>query len=166
MIKATVATGQTYEIEQHGTAVLVDGTGHQVDLKEVKPGSYHLLLDGKSFSAEVISSDKLAKKHVLRVNGKVFEVQLKDRLDDLLHELGMDASAAQKVGDLKAPMPGLVVDIPVTEGYTVKKGDTLVILEAMKMENSLKAVADATVKKIVVKKGQAVDKNQVLIQLG
>jgi biotin carboxyl carrier protein len=70
------------------------------------------------------------------------------------------------VGDLKAPMPGLVVDIPVKEGDTVSKGDTLVILEAMKMENALKAVADATVKKIAVTKGQAVDKNTLLIQLG
>ena len=55
---------------------------------------------------------------------------------------------------------------PVKEGDTVKKGDTLVILEAMKMENALKSTGDATVKKIVVKKGQAVEKNTVLIQLG
>jgi biotin carboxyl carrier protein len=91
---------------------------------------------------------------------------MRDRFDDLLKELGMDAAASLKVGDLKAPMPGLVVDIPVKEGDTVSKGDTLVILEAMKMENALKAVADATVKKIAVTKGQAVDKNTLLIQLG
>jgi biotin carboxyl carrier protein len=77
----------------------------------------------------------------------------------------MDAGSAQKVGDLKAPMPGLVVDIPVKEGDVVKKGDTLVILEAMKMENALKAVGDAVVKKINVKKGQAVDKNTLLVQM-
>jgi biotin carboxyl carrier protein len=98
-------------------------------------------------------------------NGKKVEAELSDKFDALLKELGMDAGSAQKVGDLKAPMPGLVVDIPVKEGDVVKKGDTLVILEAMKMENALKAVGDAVVKKINVKKGQAVDKNTLLVQM-
>jgi biotin carboxyl carrier protein len=101
----------------------------------------------------------------LRINGKDFDVQLRDRYDDLLHELGLDTITAAKISDLKAPMPGLVVDILVQENSVVKKGDTLVILEAMKMENSLKATADTIVKKVLVKKGQAVEKNEVLVQL-
>ena len=86
-------------------------------------------------------------------------------MDELLHELGMDAIASTKVNDLKAPMPGLVLDILVKEGEKINKGDTLIVLEAMKMENSLKAIADATVKKISVKKGNTVEKNQVLVHL-
>ena len=62
-------------------------------------------------------------------------------------------------------MPGLVVDIPVSEGQAVKKGETLLILEAMKMENALKATADVTIGRIAVKKGMAVEKNEMLIQL-
>ena len=73
--------------------------------------------------------------------------------------------ATPKVNDLKAPMPGLVLDILVKEGDKINKGDTLIVLEAMKMENALKAIADATVKKVSVKKGNTVDKNQVLVQL-
>lgn len=166
MLKAVLPTGRSVEVSQENDRFLLDQQGMEVDLREVKPGSYHLLLNGQSFAVDVVSTDRVSKKHVLRVNGVNYEVQLKDRFDDLLHEMGMDAGAAARVGDLKAPMPGLVVDVPVSEGQSVAKGDTLVILEAMKMENALKAAADAVVKKIVVKKGQAVDKNQVLIQLG
>jgi biotin carboxyl carrier protein len=100
------------------------------------------------------------------VNGNIFEVQLRDQYDELLQALGMDEVAGKKTGDLKAPMPGLVVSVAVTEGDEVKKGDTLVVLEAMKMENSLKAAGNAMVKKILVHKGMTVEKNQVLIQLG
>ncbi|HNH66215.1 MAG TPA: biotin/lipoyl-binding protein, partial [Bacteroidia bacterium] len=72
---------------------------------------------------------------------------------------------AQKVNDLKAPMPGLVLDILVSEGQTIQKGDSLLVLEAMKMENNLKAINDAVVKKINVSKGDKVEKNTVLIEL-
>ena len=77
----------------------------------------------------------------------------------------MDSKSSQKINDLYAPMPGLVVDILVKEGQSIKKGDTIIILEAMKMENSLKAMTDATVKKILVAIGAAVDKNAVLVQM-
>jgi biotin carboxyl carrier protein len=75
----------------------------------------------------------------------------------------MDKLHSAKVNELKAPMPGLVLDIVVSEGQEVKKGDALVVLEAMKMENILKSPADVVVKKISVKKGTAVEKNQVLV---
>ncbi len=77
----------------------------------------------------------------------------------------MDKMFAQKVNDLKAPMPGLVLDILVSEGQTIQKGDSLLVLEAMKMENNLKAINDAVVKKINVSKGDKVEKNTVLIEL-
>ena len=77
----------------------------------------------------------------------------------------MDKMFAQKVNDLKAPMPGLVLDILVSEGQTIQKGDNLLVLEAMKMENNLKATNDAVVKKIKVSKGDKVEKNTVLIEL-
>ncbi len=153
------------KVEQNGTDLLVNGTKKVFDLKKLHPGSYHLLSNGISYNVEVISSNSKEKKHIIRLNGKVLNIQMRDRYDDLLKELGMDASSALRVGDLKAPMPGLVVNIPVKEGDLVKKGDTLVILEAMKMENALKATVDATVKKVAVTKGKVVDKNEVLIYL-
>jgi acetyl/propionyl-CoA carboxylase alpha subunit len=165
MIKAKVNGSAELVVEKHGSTFRINGTEQSIDMKELQPGSYHLLINGLSFQVEVIASDSITKTHKLRLNGKVLEVSLTDRYDELLKELGMDASSAQRVGDLKAPMPGLVVEVPVQEGQQVSKGDTLLILEAMKMENALKATSDATVKKIAVKKGDAVEKNTVLIHL-
>jgi biotin carboxyl carrier protein len=70
---------------------------------------------------------------------------------------------ASKVNEIKAPMPGLVLDVRVSEGEAVKKGDAIIVLEAMKMENIIKSPTDGIIKKISVKKGVAVEKNQVLI---
>jgi biotin carboxyl carrier protein len=78
----------------------------------------------------------------------------------------MDATAGKKINELKAPMPGLVLRVTANEGEAVKKGDTLLVLEAMKMENSIKSPGDGMVAKIMVKPGQAVEKNQLLVVFG
>lgn len=92
-------------------------------------------------------------------------MELKDKYDELLQQLGMDKMLSAKVNDLKAPMPGLVLDVLVKEGQQIKKGENLLVLEAMKMENNLKAVSDAVVKKVKVGKGARVEKNEILIEL-
>jgi biotin carboxyl carrier protein len=76
----------------------------------------------------------------------------------------LDNLATKKVNDIKAPMPGMVLNILVKEGDTVKKGDAILVLEAMKMENILKSPTDGLIKKIAAVKGTAVEKNQLLIQ--
>jgi biotin carboxyl carrier protein len=78
--------------------------------------------------------------------------------------MGMSSATANKVNNIKAPMPGLIINLKVAEGDTVKAGDQLLILEAMKMENILKSPGDGVIKKIKVKKGDSVEKNQVLIE--
>jgi biotin carboxyl carrier protein len=78
--------------------------------------------------------------------------------------MGMSAAASAKVNNIKAPMPGLIIDLRVKAGDTVAAGDTLVILEAMKMENSIKSPAAATVRTVKVGKGDSVEKGQVLIE--
>lgn len=164
-MKAIINGTSEWQVESKGPQLLINGEPQPFDLKHLHSGSYHLILNGVSYELEVIQSDAAAKEHVIRVNGKKMSVHLRTKFDDLLKEMGMDTAAAARVGDLKAPMPGLVVNIPVEEGQQVAKGETLLVLEAMKMENSLKAISDVTVKKIAVKKGQAVEKNEVLIYL-
>jgi biotin carboxyl carrier protein len=78
--------------------------------------------------------------------------------------LGLDNLQSAKVAELKAPMPGLVLSILVKEGDEIKKGDNLLVLEAMKMENIIKSPADVTIKSIRIKPSDKVEKNQVLIQ--
>lgn len=127
-------------------------------------GEYHLIYNNRSFNCSIIKADFTEKKLVLKMNGKKFSVEVKDKLDELLHNLGMDNVAAKKVNDIKAPMPGMVLNILVGEGQEVKKGDSLLILEAMKMENILKSPSDGIIKKVIATKGTAVEKNQLLIQ--
>ena len=133
-----------------------------IDLIEVKDGIFHIIKDSKSYNAEVLKANKEEKSFVIRVNGNKYTVQIKDKYDALLKELGIDNSTARKVKELKAPMPGLVVDVRVKEGDEVKKGDALVVLQAMKMENILKSPADAGIKKIYIKKDDTIEKNQIL----
>jgi biotin carboxyl carrier protein len=75
----------------------------------------------------------------------------------------MDSLAVSKILQIKAPMPGLVLSVLVTEGDEVKKGDNLLVLEAMKMENMIKSPTDGIIKKIEIKQGNKVEKNELLI---
>lgn len=134
------------------------------DISKVSDYQYHILYKNKSYNIELIKLNKEEKSLVLKVNAVKFSVQLKDKYDELLHSLGLDTLATKKVNDVKAPMPGMVLKLLVNEGDTVKKGDALLVLEAMKMENILKSPADGTIRKIVAQKGVAVEKNQLLIQ--
>jgi biotin carboxyl carrier protein len=133
------------------------------DLITVKEGSFHAIKDNKSYAIELIQADTKQKTMEVRVNGNRYSLVIKDKFDELLQSLGMDASSASKINELKAPMPGLVLDIRVNIGDIVKKGDPLLVLEAMKMENSIKSPGDGTIKRIHVEKGLAVEKNQVLV---
>ena len=165
MIKATVNNNQVFEIEKRGDHTFVNGQQQSIDSLLLKDGTQHWLVNNCSFRVQVELMDRAEKKYMIHVNGKIFTVVLKEPLDELLHELGMDNNASQKINDLRSPMPGLIVEILVKEGQEIKKGETVIVLEAMKMENSLKATADATVKKIIAVKGAAVEKNEVLVQL-
>jgi biotin carboxyl carrier protein len=78
--------------------------------------------------------------------------------------MGLDKMTNAGASQIKAPMPGLVLDVAVNVGDTVAKGDKVLVLEAMKMENIIKASGDGTVARILVDKGQTVDKNQILIE--
>jgi acetyl/propionyl-CoA carboxylase alpha subunit len=155
MLKAKVNNKYDFEIDS--------ASEKGIDLIEVKEGIFHIIKDSRSYTAEVIRANHEEKNFVIRVNGNKYTVHIKDKYDELLKELGIDNASAKKVKETKAPMPGLVVDVRVKEGDTVKKGDALVVLQAMKMENILKSPADAAIKKIHIKKDDTVEKNQVLI---
>ncbi len=164
MLKVTVNNTQTLEVSQDKTQVLVNQTPIQWDFVQIAPQQYHIVYQNQSYNVEVVHIDFSAKTFTLKVNGKLLEMNAKDRFDLLLEQLGMGNASAQKVNDLKAPMPGLILQIAVNEGDIVKKGDTLLILEAMKMENVLKAQGDGIIKKIAVNKGERVEKNHLLIK--
>jgi biotin carboxyl carrier protein len=134
-----------------------------IDRVKSSDTNWHILKEGKSYNIEILKIDKVAKQVELKMNGKLSSVKLSDQFDALLKSLGMDNLAAKKVLELKAPMPGLVLNILANEGDTIAKGDSLLVLEAMKMENIIKSPTEGVIKKIHAVKGTAVEKNQLLI---
>ncbi|GAB3304845.1 acyl-CoA carboxylase biotin carboxyl carrier protein subunit [Hymenobacter tenuis] len=163
-VRTDAAPDQLWEVDYHANGpITLNGQPFEWDLTSLGNGRYHLLYQGRSYSAELISADYAAKTLVLKLNGKQLELQAKDRFDILLDKLGMSTAASSKVNELKAPMPGLIVDIRVVPGQTVQKGDPLLVLEAMKMENILKAPGEGTVAAIKVNLRDNVTKGQVLV---
>lgn len=163
MLKAIV-NQKTFNIVSNNTGTTIDEQVLDWDIVEIRKNHFHILYKNRSYNAEVLEADYQAKSFLLSLNKKQFVVNVKDRFDMLLEQLGMTDAANAKVNDLKAPMPGLIVAIQVQVGDSIKKGDSLLILEAMKMENVLKATGDGKVKSIKVNNKQNVEKNQVLIE--
>lgn len=127
--------------------------------------SLHLIDGNTSVKAELLDIDLDNKVVTVEVNGKQHTVVIEDKLDRLIDELGFTAEANVIVKDIKAPMPGLVLEIMVKEGDQIEKDSQLLILEAMKMENVIKCPGDGIVKEISITKGDAVEKGQLLISL-
>lgn len=153
-----------FEIAMSDNGFLANGKEIRWDIAHIQEGYFHILLDGKSYRAELVEKETGNKHFTVKVNGRLYPVILKDRLDILLEQMGMNTNAGARVNNVRAPMPGLIIQLKVKDGDSVKAGDTLLILEAMKMENIIKAPADATVKSVKVRMGEGVEKNQVLIE--
>jgi biotin carboxyl carrier protein len=136
-----------------------------LDSREISSSNYHLIVDNKSFKGEIEKADFLNKQYIVRVRNNTYKIDISNELDLLIEEMGLSLGQALVVNDIKAPMPGLILDVNIAEGDEVKEGDYLLVLEAMKMENTLTAPRDGVVKAISVKKGQTVEKNQLLIEM-
>ena len=163
MYKASV-NKKNFEIINREQQLSIDGSPLDWDIVKISDGHFHILVKNKSYRAEVVKADAATKTFLLKINGKVYSVELRDKFDLLLEKMGMNNGSSGKANHIKAPMPGLIIDLRVKEGDTVMPGDALLILEAMKMENMIKASAQSVVKSVKVKKGDSVEKNQVLIE--
>lgn len=136
----------------------------QFDSIATSKHAYHVLHDSVSYKAEIITSDFNKKSYQVNVNNNTYTVSILNELDGLIKEMGFEIGRAKIVNDIKAPMPGLILEISVTVGQEVQENDNLLILEAMKMENVLTSPRTGIIKSISVNKGDAVDKNQLLIE--
>jgi biotin carboxyl carrier protein len=135
----------------------------ELDRLALNANSAHVLFKNKSYNIEVVELNKEEKTAAIKVNNNIYTLTIKDQFDQLLKQLGMDNLAINKIQQIKAPMPGLVLSVLATEGAEVKKGDNLLVLEAMKMENMIKSPTDGVIKKIEIKQGDKVEKNEILI---
>lgn len=134
-----------------------------LDLIEIGKNNYHVLYNNKSYNINASDINFETKELMITVNNIKHKIRVRTELDNLLKKLGLHDAENLKDKDLKAPMPGLIVEVLVNKGDKINKGENLIILEAMKMENNLKANDDVIIKKVVAKKGKAVEKNDVLI---
>ncbi len=152
-----------YRFDINKKEILVDGRAIPSDWISIGPNKYHVLVNNLSYTIEFCGADESGKGIVLSVNGRKYTVEIQDQYDVLLKQLGMDKMVSNKVNEVKAPMPGLVLRLLVEEGQSVKKGDALLVLEAMKMENIIKSAGEGIVKTIKVSPREVVDKNQVMV---
>lgn len=164
MYKATVNESETFQITFAGDMPLVNDQPFDWNMVKLSDRTFHLLHNNQSFTAELVAIDASEKSVSLKINQHIHQIVLKDRFDLLLDQMGMSQTANTKLNDLKAPMPGMIVSVNVHPGDLVKKGDSVLILEAMKMENIIKAPGEGTVKTIRINKGDRVEKNQILIE--
>jgi biotin carboxyl carrier protein len=143
-------------------SITINGEPRTLDLRKIDDnGMYSLLINNKSYEALVELVDG---EYRVLIDGVVYPVQVMDERAKRLAEAAGGAFAATGgEAQIKSPMPGLIVAIPVKEGDTVKKGQVLIVLESMKMENELKSPRDGTVTGVRVQPRQAVEQGQTLI---
>lgn len=157
LLKAKVNDVYDFEFEQDQI--------QNLDVQNTSSGAHHLLVNDKSVTSQIISSDFLKRSYTVKINNNIYTVQISNELDVLIKDMGLSLSASQVINEVKAPMPGMILDVMVKEGQEVKEGDNLLVLEAMKMENTIMAPRDAVIKSINVEKGKTVGKNEVLIEM-
>ena len=136
------------------------------DFDAVKTDDYqfHILNDHTSVKAKILKADFNHKTYHIKVNNTSYEVVIKDELDQLINDMGFTVGAQKQVNEVKAPMPGLILEINVEQGQEVEEDDSLLILEAMKMENVITAPRSGIIKSIKVNQADTVDKNTLLIE--
>lgn len=143
---------------------VINGKEVTLDISVLSDTDRSVIWDRASHEVNLLGIDHDNKTVTLLINGKEKTVQLKSDLDVRLEQMGLSVGASKKMKNIKAPMPGLVLDVLVKPGQAIREGDNIVVLEAMKMENVLKATGEAVVKSIEVNKGQAIEKNQVIVE--
>ena len=124
-----------------------------------------VIASGVKYKVKIVSIDFQAATYVLRINGKNFNCKARTHLHHLIGELGFNKASLNKLKDIHAPMPGLVLNINVKEGDEVKEGQNIMTLEAMKMENILKSPADGIISGIHTSVKSKVEKNELLISI-
>lgn len=136
----------------------------KLDAVTIQKNKFHILQNNLPFKAEIIFSHFYQKKYTIKVNNNIYQVAISNPLDILIKELGFEVGVSKVIKLLKAPMPGLILEINVEVGQTVNENDNLLILTAMKMENSLLSPRDGVIKSIAINVGDSVIKGDLLIE--
>lgn len=135
-----------------------------LDAIQTSVDSYHVLINNKPYLAQVVASDFHNKQYEIRINSRRYTVDIADKLDVLIADMGFSLASSSNISSIEAPMPGLILDINVHVGQEVNEDDALLVLEAMKMENIITAPRQGIIKAIHASKGNPVDRGHLLIE--
>jgi biotin carboxyl carrier protein len=156
----------SYQVKVNNTFDFKIDTEDVLNLDSLKVSDlkFHILQNNTSYKTEIIKADFNQKSYSVKVNNNTYNVTIFNELDALIKEMGFEIGATKKINEIKAPMPGLILSVDVKIGQEVKEDDSLLVLEAMKMENVLTSPRDGIIKYISITKGETVNKNQLLIE--
>jgi biotin carboxyl carrier protein len=161
----TNVNGREYIIEiDQENEITVDGQKHNIDFQQLADeGSLSLLIDHRSLEAIV---DERDDDWEVLLHGELYTVKVQDERSYRLAQARGQLQEDTETVVIRSPMPGLILDVLAEEGRQVKKGEKVVILESMKMENELRASRDGVVTRVHIEKGASVEKNQDLVTIG
>jgi biotin carboxyl carrier protein len=134
-----------------------------ITLNDSEVNNQIILDNNKSKEVSVKGVDHELKRYQIQIDGRIYQVQISDEVDQQILTMNLKSKKSNQLKELRAPMPGLVRQVNVQVGDQVDAGDSLFILEAMKMENLLKSPVNGKVSDIFVKPGESVEKNQILL---
>lgn len=136
----------------------------KLDAVQNEANMFHILHQNLPYNAEFIVSDFNQKKYTIKVNNNTYHVVISNPLDILIKEMGFEVGLSKQINAIKAPMPGLILEINVAVGQLVKENEPLLILTAMKMENSFLSPREGVIKNIAISVGDSVIKGDLLIE--
>ena len=157
---STMVNGKRYEIEIYKDGLLiVNGEERSVDFHNLSPSVYSILTNHKSYLA--IFGEESGAHIDVQLNGRLYSTEVYDERSLLMDQ--RKGGSQTSSGEVNSPMPGLIVNVPVDTDQVVTEGDTLVVLESMKMQNELKSPLKGIVSSIHCKGGDTVEKGALLV---
>jgi biotin carboxyl carrier protein len=164
-IKLEHRTARIELLNRAGNKVLleVDDRKYDLDVVMVEKGVYSILYNGHSYNVELIEGET-SKEYIVNTFARSFVAEIIDA-ETKYRESRKSGIDSEGSNNISSPMPGKVVKIPVSVGDQIVSGQTLIVVEAMKMQSEFKAAADRVVKEILVKEGDIVNAHQIMIKL-
>ncbi len=150
------------EIGENKYEVRINDAPYTLDAQSVDPSIYSIIMDGKSYEIDIDYKDSIYQVHY---DGKLFKIELMDELKKRMLEKRGGAGGLEGAYTVKSEMPGKVVEVKVKEGDEIKKGDVLLILESMKMQNEIKSPKDGKVTEVFIKGGDTIEAEANLITI-